>query len=543
MCDKHYNTHSTAQSRKGGRLEDGHAHTMDHEQWTRRAFLRTLGLGVASTPFMLGATPVHAIGASAVLSPLAGINSDRILVLIQLEGGNDGLSTVIPVTNDVYYQNRPYLGIPRNETIPLTDDLGLNQYLTNWETYYGDGRLAIVQGVGYGNPNLSHFRSSDIWISGSESTVTESSGWTGRALEQLHPDFLDNPPENPLAVQLGGSSFMFRGRNLNMGMSISSPEIFERLAENGTLHTMDGIPQSRAGEEMRFMRQTVNDSFRYAGAIQTATQNATNAVEYPGGELGENLANVARLIKGGLNTCVYMVTLSGFDTHSEQIWPHGYLMRQLNDSIEAFFQDLQVAGMQERVLAMTFSEFGRTIWENGSGGTDHSTSAPMFMVGSALNGGLFGQTPDLINTDPNGDPHFTVDFRAVYASVLNGWFGVSAADIQAVFGQTFELLPLFNGSAPVSNERPTSITDFSLSGNYPNPFRGTTRIAFDVPDATHVRLSVYDVQGRNMGTLIERTVGSGRHEVAFDGSHLAPGTYFYRLEAAGSSQTKSMVVH
>ena len=542
MCDKHHSVPATYKSRKGGRLEDGQAHSADHEQWTRRAFLRTLGLGAAATPFMLGATPINAIGASAMLAPLANVNTDRILVLVQLEGGNDGLNTIVPITNDIYHQSRPSLRIPASDTIRLTDDHGLNQNLASWEGLFNDNRLAIIQGVGYDAPNHSHFRSTDIWISGTESTRVVSSGWAGRMLEQVNPDFLDNPPADPLAVQLGGSSFMFRGDDLNMGMSISSPEIFDRLAENGTLYALDGAPMTRAGDEMRFMRQTVNDSFRYASAIQTASQNSSNAVEYTGGELGENLANVARLIKGGLNTCVYMVTLSGFDTHSNQDYPHGALLRELDASLQDFYQDLASAGMQDRVLTMTFSEFGRTIWENGSLGTDHSTAAPMFLVGPGLRGGILGDALDLVNTDGNGDPVFSIDFRSVYATVLQGWFGLSGGDIRSIFGTNFDALPLFENPLSTSTDRPGMVTDFTLEGNYPNPFQGATRIAFQLPTSTHVQLAIYDTLGRRVNTVVDRALAPGRHEVLFDGSHLPAGTYYYRMRAGRTEKTGSMVL-
>ena len=529
-------------SRKGSRLADGHAHTVDHEQWTRRAFLRTLGFGTAASTFMMGSTPINAIGSSAMLAPLLGNETDRVLVLIQLDGGNDGLNTVVPVTNDIYYRQRPYLGIPQNQTFRLSDEMGMNQTLSDWQPYYDSGSLAVVQGVGYPNPNLSHFRSTDIWMSASDANTLDRSGWTGRYLEQLNPNFLENPPVDPLAVQLGGSSFMFLGRQYDMGMTISSDELFKRIEDQGEVYTMDGIPQTTFGEEMRFVRQIVNNSFRYASSIQRASSSATNAVTYPESDLAYNLANVARLIKGGLQTKIYMVSLGGFDTHDNQMYFHDDLLRQLGQSVNAFLQDLDAAGISDRVLTMTFSEFGRTIWENGSAGTDHSTAAPLFLMGSAVSGGLYGSMQDLQNTDENGDPRHTVDFRSVYASVLQNWFCLSDAEVQTIMGGSFETINFLGGSNPVSNERESPVASFALDGNYPNPFRGQTRILLNLSRSTHVQLEVYDLQGRKVQDILDRTLTRGRHEIPFDRGNLPSGTYVYRVRGENVEKTGSMVV-
>ena len=542
MCDKHFKKDIPVSTRKGGRLEDGKAHAIDHEEWTRRAFLRTLGFGVASSAFMFGSTPVNALGSSAILAPLLGADTDRVLVLVQLDGGNDGLNTVVPVNNDIYYRRRPNLAIPGNNTFRLSDELGLNNDLSSWQSSWGDGQLAVVQGVGYPEPNLSHFRSTDIWMSGSDSSVNDRSGWSGRFLEASNPDFFSAPPTNPLAVQMGGSSFIFNGRNYDMGMSIANTELFERLADGGAAYALDGLPTTKAGQEMRFARQVVNNSFRYAEAIQGASQSTTNSVPYPDGELGENLANVARLIKGGLNTCVYLVSLGGFDTHSDQADLHTYLLSHLGASVSAFMADLDASGMRDRALVMTFSEFGRTIGENGSAGTDHSTTAPMFLMGSGVLGGLYGNAPDLANTDFNDDPVFTVDFRSVYASVLHGWFGLDSSTLESVMGGQFDILPLIQGAGPVSVDRAASPTAFTLEGNYPNPFQGRTQIRFTLPAEMDVRLDVFDAQGRKVRSVLNGRLSSGRHEAIFDASSLAKGTYFYRLVANGSVQTGSMVV-
>ncbi|MBX2821601.1 MAG: DUF1501 domain-containing protein, partial [Rhodothermaceae bacterium] len=530
MCTtSNTSTHSGSISRKGSRLEDGQAHSIDHEQWTRRAFLRTLGFGAAASTFMMGGTPINAIGSSAMLAPLLGTETDRILVLIQLDGGNDGLNTVVPITNDTYYRLRPNLAVPQDQTFRLSDNLGMHVALNNWQPHYDSGNLAVVQGVGYANPNLSHFRSTDIWMSASDANTFDRTGWSGRFLEQTNPNFFNEPPVDPLAVQLGGSSFMFSGREYDMGMTISSNELFKRIEDQGQVFSMDGIPQTTFGEEMRFVRQIVNNSFRYASSIQRASENASNAADYPDGQLSENLSNVARLIKGGLNTRIYLVSLGGFDTHAYQMYEHEYLLGHLGQAVDAFMQDLGATGMQDQVLTITFSEFGRTMWENGSYGTDHSTAAPMFLMGSAVNGGLFGSMQDLENTDENGDPYNTVDFRSVYASVLKDWFCLDEAALQTVMGGSFETMNLIGGSNPVSVDRETPVASFALDGNYPNPFRGQTRILLNLSRSTHVNLDVYDLQGRKVQEVLDRSLSQGRHEIPFNRGTLPSGTYLYKV--------------
>ena len=541
MCDHHHERPNL--SRYGSRLEHGEAHTEDHQLWSRRSFLSTMGLAGMGSVFMLGHSPVKAFGRTPLLAPLGGLESDRVLVLIQLDGGNDGLNTIVPITNDIYYRQRPTLAIPANQTIRLTDTLGMHPSMADVEALYGDGQMAIVQNVGYENPDQSHFRSMDIWMSGSDADVYDATGWTGRALEAMTPGFGQNPPQQPLGVQLGGASMLFQGRMNNVGMTLENPEVFERLAETGQLFSVAGLPNTTYGDEMLYARQVTNSAFRYAGTLQQAAGAGQNRVEYPNEFLAENLSIVARLIKGQLGTRIYVVSLFGFDTHAEQVPLHPMLLQELTSSVKAFIQDLEADNMMDDVLVMTFSEFGRTIWENGSGGTDHSTSAPLFLFGPAAKGGLYGSPPDLQTVDEVGDPVFDIDFRSVYATVLQDWFGIDDATVASVLGRSFSTLPFINGGPTnTATEAAPVPAAFALQQNYPNPFNPQTTIPYVLHRSGSVRLRVYDVQGRLLSTLIDQVQPAGQHTVTFEGNRLPSGVYFYRLETASGVQTKEMTL-
>ena len=501
-----------------------------------------MGLAGMGSVFMLGANPVKAFGRSPLLAPLSAIETDRILVLIQLDGGNDGLNTIVPITNDIYYRSRPTLAVPANQTLPLTSELGMHPSMAGVRGLYDNGQMAIVQNVGYDNPDQSHFRSMDIWMSASDATVYDSTGWTGRSLEALFPDFGQNPPDQPLGVQLGGASMLFQGRAHNLGMTLENPDVFQRIAETGQFYSTDRIPSTTYGTEMRFARQVANSAFRYAGALQDAAGAGANRVEYPNGFLAQNLSIVAKLIKGQLGTKIYVVSLEGFDTHAEQIPLHPQLLQELSTSVQAFIQDLEADNLADNVLVMTFSEFGRTIWENGSSGTDHSTSAPLFLFGPAAKGGLYGSSPDLTRVNQDGDPIHDIDFRSVYASVLKDWFGMEEAMVASVMGRSFTTLPFINQSTNTATEATPIPTAFALQQNYPNPFNPRTTIPYQLQRSEPVRLRVFDVQGRLVSTLVDKTQPAGQHTVAFDAGRLPSGVYFYRLETSAGVQTKEMTL-
>lgn len=532
--------------RHGYRLEHGKAHTRDHAMWSRRDFLAGLGLSVAGA-VTLGGTPVQAFTGTTLADQLNMLETDRVLVLIQLSGGNDGLNTVIPYENDIYYQQRPNIAIAKAEAQlrPLGQDLGLHPSMDVLQPYFGDGDMAVLQNVGYPDPDLSHFRSTDIWLSGSDSQSLVQTGWVGRHLDALYPDFGDNRPEYPLAVQIGGvSSLITQGPETNMGMSLVSEEFFERLAEDGTLYNLDGLPATAFGDEMAFVRSVANDSFIYAEAIQQASQQGANTVEYAGGNpLSNSLSIVARLIKGQLGARIYHVTLGGFDTHANQAGAHANLLTNLSEAIHTFLEDITDGGMQEDVMVMTFSEFGRRVGQNGSFGTDHGTAAPLFLVGKGVKGGLVGNAPVLDDLDVSGNLKHEVDFRSVYATILQNWFGIEQPIVEDVLlGYNYTPLDVVNEPAePVSIEVPEPSELFTLHQNYPNPFSEITSIRFTIEQTSKVRLQVFDITGREVQMLMNRTMAAGTHAIEFHGSDLPSGVYIARLITPSGVVSKKML--
>ncbi len=535
MCNHHHSGRAIA-------LEEGKAHDHDHAVWSRRDFLIQSGLVAAGGAMMLNGTPVRALGGSSLLSHLAQLETDRVLVLIQLSGGNDGLNTVVPKTNDLYYAARPTIAIYESETIPLSDEYGLNPAMQSMKAPWGDGNLAVVHSVGYPSPTLSHFRSTDIWVSASDSDVVENTGWAGRFLESKYPDYVTNPPYAPPAVQIGTSvPLLFQAGSANLGMALTDVDLFLEIAAGGTPYNPEDVPNTSYGAELAYVRTVANGSFRYLDAIQKATDAAVNSVNYPTGQMPDALAACARLIKGRLDTRIFLVSLGGFDTHVDQNVEQHKLLETLSEAVTAFYEDLSATGDGDRVLTMTFSEFGRRIAENGSGGTDHGTAAPLFVFGHGVNGGFYGDGPDLENTT-SGNLNFSTDFRTVYATVLQDWFGVSGAAVSDVLGGTFETLPLVTDPIVVPAEPGDTPYAFMLAQNYPNPFNPSTAITYTLSQPGRVSLRIFDERGRLITTLVDEAKSAGTHRALFQADNLPSGVYIYRVEAPDGVQTQRMTL-
>lgn len=523
----------------------------------RREFIRR-SVPVTAIPFLLNGFPVRAYGRAPFLDTLVAASSatDRVLVLVQLGGGNDGINTVIPLNQDSAYMNaRPNIALPLNEALVLRDGVGLHPTMTGMKDLYDQGRLTVVQGVSYPNPNLSHFRATDIWLTGSDSDVTLSSGWLGRYLEEEFPDYPDDPVmPDPLAIQIGAVvSFGLQGTARSMGIAIQSPDTFYQLVSAGSSGGTDTAPQTPAGRELTYIRNVSVQSQAYAGQVKGAADKAGNlSTLWPAAgqnTLADQLKVVSRLIAGGLKTRVYVVNLNGFDNHSSQvdsadtrIGIHATLLGRLSAAMMAFQDDLRLHNVEDRVLGMTFSEFGRRVQSNASRGTDHGTSAPMFFFGEPVLPGIIGSNPSLTDLT-NGNLRMQYDFRAVYASLLQQWFGVDHSELQGLLLKDFQQVPLIRPGAVVSVEDGHTVpSEYRLSANYPNPFNPSTTIAYDLPHPGHVSITVYDMMGREMAVLVNEYRSAGRHQVVFHANGLPSGTYLYRLQANNFSDRKKMML-
>jgi uncharacterized protein (DUF1501 family) len=362
----------------------------------------------------------------------------RVVVLIQLNGGNDGLNTVIPLEHyDAYHAARANIAIPENKVLRLKgfDQTGLNPAMPEMQWLFEAGKLAIIQSVSYPQPNFSHFRATDIWLTGADAGQILSTGWAGRYLDERYPQFPRNYPNpdmpDPLAIQVGSLvSPALQGRGLTMGMAISNPNSFYDLINDKS----EPVPDSRAGDQLAYIREMAVKTDQYAGVIKAAAQKVTKQSDcYPApgkNPLADQLKIVARLVAGGLRTQFYLVSMGGFDTHARQVEPtdpttgaHAKLLARLSEAINAFQDDLTLLQVSDRVMGMTFSEFGRRIQSNASGGTDHGAAAPVFVFGEKVQGGVIGQNPswpDKLTVNDNIAMQY--DFRSIYSSLLEKWF-------------------------------------------------------------------------------------------------------------------------
>ncbi len=534
MCDTHNNDKN---------LSDAEKHSKEHKKWNRRSFLQALGL-VGGGTMMLGGSSLTASRPSPLAAALSRAVSDRVLILIRLEGGNDGLNTIVPVYDyDVYANLRPTIRLPENTLYNLSPDFGLPDFMTDLQNMWGKGAMKVVHGVGYDDSSLSHFRGSDIWASTVENEI-EDTGWFGRYFEDLYPDYIVNPPSIPAAVQIGSvGNLIFEGTENNYAFSVANPNQLENIAENGTLHNMIDLPDCTYGEKLQFMRGTTNTTFTYAGAIHGAYSASTNGVEYLDERLGRQLAIVARMIKGNLGTKVYMVTIGGFDTHANQKENHTRILNDLSNSVKTFFDDLEITGHDEDVLAMTISEFGRRPDENGSNGTDHGAAAPLLLFGPGLNGnGFIGNHPSLTTLDNNGNLVYNVDFRQVYATVMKEWLCVDAATVdQALLGGVQMSVNLGFNCEGTSPDGDTG--GFSHYALYED---NKTIIKFNNPNTQHTVVKLYNIIGQEISTLQNEMLMAGEHEIDVKQvaqRRLDTGQYIYRISVGDKNYSKSILVH
>ena len=359
---------------------------------------------------------------------------NKVLVIVQLSGGNDGLNTIIPYRNDIYYKSRPLIGIKKESALPLTDDVGLNPAMKGIKQLYDNGQAAIINGVGYPHPDRSHFRSMDIWQSGSSAAELVTSGWVGRWLDNAPPS---SNAHNALALEVddtlslamkGAERKAIAARDINQFHNAAANTYFKKLAAHDEEHD-----KQLAGYLYKTLRETTSaaDYIYDQSKIYTTTQT------YPDTQIGKRMKTIGSLIVSGTETQVYYVSHGSFDTHVNQNDRQNKLFEQLDASLTALTDDLKKNGRFDDVLIMTFSEFGRRIAQNASNGTDHGTASSMLFIGGALKkAGLYNEIPSLEDLD-DGDLKYKVDFKQVYATVLDNWL---QTDSQKVLEKKYERL-------------------------------------------------------------------------------------------------------
>jgi uncharacterized protein (DUF1501 family) len=415
---------------------------------TRRRFLQsTLG---ASSLLSTSATVPWLVGRTAAAVDRKGSSrsaGDRVLVVVQLTGGNDGLNTVIPYADDLYRKNRIALNIDRSSVLKLDDAVGLHPSLAAFQKMLDKKRLAVVQGVGYPNPDRSHFSSMDIWHTAERDEAKRQEGWLGRtvahevAREQANST---GAGVDAAALHLGGGplplALVSRSTAVPSFESIDGFRLRDSDVDARTLAKMAGAP--REGSEMlAFLQRTTLNAYSASRRVQAAIASQSAGAKYPDRGLAAKLRSVAQLIDADLSTRVYYVSLEGFDTHANQRATHANLLSELSESVAAFLDDLAERGHLERTAVLMFSEFGRRVKENASLGTDHGAAAPLFVAGGGVKSGVIGKHPSLSDLDREGDMRFHTDFRRVYAALLDRWLGVPSKD---VLGATYEPLAIVN---------------------------------------------------------------------------------------------------
>jgi uncharacterized protein (DUF1501 family) len=534
----------------------------------RRDFIKTTA--AASVPLMFSGIPVMASSqienTSLEKMALAAANCGRILVIVQQNGGNDGLNTVFPLDKWSNLVNaRSNILMDSTQVLALNNNVttGLHPAMADMQGLYNNGKLMIVQGVSYPNPNFSHFRATDIWFTGSGSSTSLDTGWLGRALDIKYPNFPADYPStempDPLAIQIGSTlPFILQGENINMGYSVTDPNSLLNVINAIT----DPAPNNDYGQELTFLRLMKDQSNVYRSAIQAAyTVPLSNAVTYPtGNKLADQLKIVAKLINGGLKTPVYIVNHPNtHDTHDYQVSTTDKTLGSqatnltiLSQAIGAFQQDLEAMGKADNVAGMTFSEFGRRIKSNASFGTDHGSAAPVIFFGTALNTsptqvaatqypvpGMIGASPNLpLNATVSQQVPMQFDYRQLYAAVMQDWLCMTESEVTQVLGTNFVKLPIFNNVA-------LSSIDFDTQQNqdirvYPNPCTdGNLTIRLPEISTDYVNVSLISANGALIHSASYKMNGQ---ELPLFYNQLAVGSlYILHIDWNGRSFYKKII--
>ncbi|MES2774824.1 MAG: DUF1501 domain-containing protein [Bacteroidota bacterium] len=522
----------------------------------RRKFIRNSAATAAVGLPVLNGLTMQAMAEGSWLHELytSTVQTDHILVVIQLSGGNDGLNTVIPLDQySSYYNARTNIAIAQNKVLALngTSATGLNPGLTGIRAMYDAGHVNIVQSVSYPTNSYSHFRATDIFMTAANYNEYLSDGWLGRYMNMEYPGFPNGFPNatypDPLGIQYGsGTSLITLGPTSQMGFTISDPnKVVTDLGATG-----DVPPATPAGDKLTYIRSISAQSDAYSVAIKTANSAATNQVTYPASNsLADQLKTTARLIHGGLKTKIYCCSFGGFDTHSNQTaggdndtGTHFNLLKKVGDAIKAFHDDLTAMGKANRVIGMTFSEFGRRIKSNASTGTDHGAAWPMFLFGSQVTGGITGFNPIIpAIAGVNDQIAMQTDFRTIYNSLLQRWLCQDSLSANTILNNPggYPSIDICSNTECTPVVPPT--VEYSLVRNYPNPVINYTTVEFKT-DGGHTLMQLVGPNGRLISTIMEQTFNgpyTGTKRV--DMSGLQTGMYYIRFQNGNKSQMKQVM--
>ena len=509
----------------------------------RRDFLKSSSLAAG---FTLGTIPVWA--SHNMLFDVT--DEDTILVVVQLFGGNDGLNTVIPADNDLYYSKyRKKTSLAKNLLVRVGNS---NSYLNpamlkgaknGLKGLYDEGKLAIIQGVGYPNNNLSHFRSTDIWLSGqvpADDSELLSTGWLGR-----YTDNIGGEPVDPPCMNIGNeSSLLFQSAKRNTGISIEDPNQFYEGGKGVISGESTQAGTNKFTAEYNYLIDLGILSNKYSQVVKAAFDKGKNASEYASGKLSDELKLVAKLISGGLKTKVYMVSLDGFDTHANQgslDGVHAGLLRQVSESISHFMADLKAQKLSNKVVGMTVSEFGRRPNENESLGSDHGSAGVMFMFGDAVKGDVYGKAFDFSDLDKNKDFNHQYDYRAVYDEVLSKWLPSSSNTASQILGKKYAHI---NGSGILrtgGTQLLLSVPEPRTSLAYPNPaLQGTLNLKFQLARAGEVSLAQNSTTGRRFSLMQNIPFPTGMHDIPVQLIG-GPGVHILELLKNGQRETFKVI--
>lgn len=518
----------------------------------RRSFFRSSLPAAVTLPGLLNGFSFSAFGATAD-DPLTSLlstaaSNDHVLVLVQMQGGNDGLNMVIPIDMYAnYYNARTNVAIPQSKVLRLngTEETGLHPAMTELQTLFNSGKTTIVQSVGYGNQDFSHFRSTDIWMSGDTTrnrSASVKTGWLGRYIESEYPGYPDlyanaDMPD-PLAIQISPMpTVTVQGPVISMGMSITDPTKVYQF-----INPFNDYPfgQVNANRMLKYVRTISEKTKTYSDAIKAGYNRANNLAAYPENSLSHQLKIVARLIKGGLKTRVYTVTIPGFDTHKTQVnasdtttGEHAQLLKELSTSIAAFQKDLELMELDDRVLGMTFSEFGRRIKSNASMGTDHGAAAPLLLFGKHVSSGVLGKSPEIpaeIHTNMNVS--YQYDFRSIYASVLERWFCVKQPLLDEILLENYQSLPLVDSAVcglPATIDETNTDSDGLLLRMYPNPYTTQSKIQFSTQGG-FTMVQQINMMGQVVKVLVKQDYQPGTYTVDLNDEKMPAGHYYIRLQ-------------